>query len=63
MDIEGAEREVFEKLDSFRPILQTIQAFVIEIHEGVDAKAIVDICASANLKLVERRGINFFFRR
>ena len=63
MDIEGAEREVFEKLDSFRPILQTIQAFVIEIHEGVDAKAIVDICASVNLKLVERRGINFFFRR
>jgi FkbM family methyltransferase len=63
MDIEGAEREVFEKLDSFRPILKKVQAFIIEIHEGVDAQAIIDICAAENLKLAERRGINFFFRR
>lgn len=63
MDIEGAEREVFANLDSFRPILQATKAFVIEIHPGVDVGEITRICASVNLKLVERRGINYFFRR
>jgi FkbM family methyltransferase len=63
MDIEGAEREVFANLDSFKPILQATQAFVIEIHPGVDASSIQKICASAGLSLVEQRGINYFFRR
>lgn len=63
MDIEGAEREVFENPASIKPILQATQAFVIEIHSEADVELITRMCTDSGLGLVERRGINFFFRR
>lgn len=63
MDIEGAEREVFEQMNSVRPLLEKIKGFVVEIHSPSDVQLISNQCAECGLKLIENRGINYFFRR
>jgi FkbM family methyltransferase len=63
MDIEGAESEVFANFDSVQPLLAVVKAFLIEIHPGVDVGQIKARCEGAGLKLVEQRGINYYFRR
>jgi FkbM family methyltransferase len=63
IDIEGAEREVFENASSLAPLLQSTQVLVIEIHSPADRELIVKVCGDCGLIFRERRGINYFFRR
>jgi FkbM family methyltransferase len=63
MDIEGAEREVFQQPDGIAPLLRELEAFVIEIHSPADAPMIQEVCTAQGLRLAQQRGINYFFRR
>jgi FkbM family methyltransferase len=63
MDIEGAEREVFDHFESIQPVLEWTRGVVMEIHTEADAVGITGQLAASGFQLQERRGINFFYLR
>ena len=63
MDIEGAEREVFENPESIEPVLARTRAVVMEIHTEDDARDITEKLVRLGFSLDERRGINFLYLR
>jgi len=63
MDIEGAEREVFEHMDSIRSVLEQTRLLVMEIHTEEDARVITGKMAHAGFCLLEQIGNNFLFER
>ncbi|MGD1085393.1 MAG: FkbM family methyltransferase [Verrucomicrobiota bacterium] len=63
MDIEGAEKEVFENFPSISRTLAATKAIVMEIHGEPLAASITSRLASLGFRLDEKRGTNFFFIR
>ncbi|MEO7298754.1 MAG: FkbM family methyltransferase, partial [Verrucomicrobiota bacterium] len=63
MDIEGAEKEIFERFESIQDILANTRLFIIEIHDPADVPVITNRLESVGLRFRENRSINFFFSR
>jgi len=63
MDIEGAEKEVFENLPSISKTLASTTAIVMEIHDEAGAALIPSRLSSLGFRLDERRMTGYFFVR
>jgi FkbM family methyltransferase len=63
MDIEGAEKEVFENLPSISKTLASTKAIVMEIHDEAGVRLITARLSSLGFRLDEERAGNFFFTR
>jgi FkbM family methyltransferase len=61
MDIEGAEKEVFDNLPSISKTLASTRAIVMEIHGEPLVASIPGRLSSLGFRLDEKRGSNFFF--
>jgi FkbM family methyltransferase len=63
IDIEGAEVELFEHLESIEPLLKRSSSIIIEIHDQNRFPQIRDLLNSFGFDFFEQREINFFFAR
>ncbi|MFO1488359.1 MAG: FkbM family methyltransferase [Verrucomicrobiota bacterium] len=63
MDIEGAEKEVFENFDCIKDLLQRTELFVVEIHSPEDVALISGRMESAGFALRNQRDTNYFYSR
>lgn len=63
MDIEGAEKEVFEKFDAIKSVLAATSLFIIEIHREDYVAAINARLESVGFHFQENKGINYFYSK
>ena len=63
MDIEGAEKEVFENFETIKDVLIMTNLFIIEIHSPDYIKLITSKLNSIDFSLQEKIGLNYFFAK
>lgn len=63
IDIEGAEKEIFERFDCIKDLLISTRMVVIEIHDSADVPLIHRCLESVGFHRRDQNGINYFYAR
>ena len=63
IDIEGAEEELFNKMESVQPLFERSDCIIMEIHLQANVKPFTIALEKLGFRFVENREINYFFAK